>query len=381
MIRSLALMLPFSVATISDCGGGSDSEPTYADADGDGFDTRTDCDDSDAYTYPGATEFCDAVDNDCDGYSDDDGTISWEDNYGIMSDMTSTLSTGADLAATELTIAEDGTLRVCGGDWYLNIIVDGAYDVSIEGLYGASTTVIDGGWTGSVLSVTDYATVRVEGVTLSGGVADFGGAIYAESADLTVSDVAIADSFVDIDGGGIYAYDSLVALQDVSIADSTADFDGGGAFFYSSVVDMDTVTVSGNAAAGFGGGIYAYDTVLVVDDSDLSDNYADYSGGALYADSALIDIYDTNLDDNTAISYGGAAFLLESDLDLDGVVSYDNLAGSGGDGFFVGTDSTLDVYSSDLYNASEDVETFYGFSYVTTSSSATFSCDELLCVD
>ena len=42
------------------------------DCDGDGFDPQQgDCDDADPTTHPGATELCDATDNDCDGHQDD----------------------------------------------------------------------------------------------------------------------------------------------------------------------------------------------------------------------------------------------------------------------------------------------------------------------
>ena len=58
------------------------------DVDGDGVSTAEDCDDNDASIYPGATEFCDGVDNNCSGdesdavdaqvwYADTDG-----DSYG-----------------------------------------------------------------------------------------------------------------------------------------------------------------------------------------------------------------------------------------------------------------------------------------------------------
>jgi len=42
------------------------------DADGDGIAARDDCDDQDDSVFPGAREFCDGIDNDCNGTIDDD---------------------------------------------------------------------------------------------------------------------------------------------------------------------------------------------------------------------------------------------------------------------------------------------------------------------
>jgi len=49
------------------------------DADQDGFSASKDCNDLDASSFPGANEFCDGVDNDCNGQIDDDalGARSW----------------------------------------------------------------------------------------------------------------------------------------------------------------------------------------------------------------------------------------------------------------------------------------------------------------
>ena len=69
-------------------GGEEAEEPPIIDMDGDGFDEFDDCDDSDASIYPGATEECDGVDNDCDGAVDEGlATSTWyqdgdDDGYG-----------------------------------------------------------------------------------------------------------------------------------------------------------------------------------------------------------------------------------------------------------------------------------------------------------
>ncbi len=95
-----------------DCDGTVDNDPVdphtwYADSDGDGYgdvDTSTaacdqptgyvsdttDCDDGDSGTYPGADEYCDEEDNDCDGDVDEDDAVdadTWymdadDDGYG-----------------------------------------------------------------------------------------------------------------------------------------------------------------------------------------------------------------------------------------------------------------------------------------------------------
>ncbi len=57
------------------------------DSDEDGVPEDQDCDDHDASIYPGATEVCDGIDNDCDGYIDEHVTLTWYfdgdgDGYG-----------------------------------------------------------------------------------------------------------------------------------------------------------------------------------------------------------------------------------------------------------------------------------------------------------
>lgn len=54
----------------TECNVPADTEPAY-DADLDGYSTVLDCNDTNATVYPGATEICDAIDNDCDSEIDE----------------------------------------------------------------------------------------------------------------------------------------------------------------------------------------------------------------------------------------------------------------------------------------------------------------------
>ena len=55
------------------CGKDLDSGYAQEDADADGWgELGGDCDDGNSDVYPGATEECDDVDNDCDGIVDED---------------------------------------------------------------------------------------------------------------------------------------------------------------------------------------------------------------------------------------------------------------------------------------------------------------------
>ncbi len=140
-----------------------DGSVRYADADGDGFAACEECDDTNAAVYPGATETCDGLDNDCDGtadngatdapswYTDSDGdgfgdiggarTVACEQPSGMVADSTdcndalAAVNPAATEICNDLDDDCDGTADLGAVDeiiWY--------YDGDGDG-YGATSSV------------------------------------------------------------------------------------------------------------------------------------------------------------------------------------------------------------------------------------------------
>jgi hypothetical protein len=88
-----------------------DGSVGYADADGDGYAACEDCDDTDADVSPDATETCNGIDDDCDGYTDTTApeSISVSDAYSSTANPNGDWSWGYadDAAATELTLYDE----------------------------------------------------------------------------------------------------------------------------------------------------------------------------------------------------------------------------------------------------------------------------------
>ena len=143
-----------------------------------------DCDDDDAFVFPGAAEACDGVDTDCDPATGEDGLGTWR---------TETTSE----SFTELgdrSLAEEGDLTLCAGEWSGSLMVTAS--VNITGA-GSDTTSVTGGDT-LITIEAEKAWVRITNLTLTGGVGTVetndgrlgGGALSCSgAATVTVEDV------------------------------------------------------------------------------------------------------------------------------------------------------------------------------------------------
>ncbi|MFH1470091.1 MAG: MopE-related protein, partial [Pseudomonadota bacterium] len=356
----------------------------------------TDCDDTDAAINPAATEVCDGADNDCDGTTDEADAadaLTWyldadSDGYGDSASTTPACSLPSGYAdnawdcddtdplepvfvdiATGST-AGDGSLSnpyaaiqdgidassacvlVLPGTYDENIDFNGN-DIEVIGLYGAELTIIDGGASGSVVSVDSGETTAVlQGFTITNGDASYGGGVYVDNADLALLDLIVEANVADYYGAGVYVSYGAAVLDNVRVLDNVGYLGVGVVGWeYSDLVVQNSV-IAGNTASWACGGLGSFyystatlDNVLVADNDGGT-----YGGGVGIEISVDLTITNSVIVDNIA-SYGGGLVLSSStDTVLENSVLAWNFGTSSADGvyFFSTSSTTLSCAYDDL---------------------------------
>lgn len=252
----------------------------FHDADGDGFGAESagsacaapaatsadagDCDDGDPGVHPGAEDLCDDVDQDCDAET-------------VPSGVAVDAQAGFESIGAALAVAGDGsTVFVCAGTYRERL--DIARSVAIVAPAGPGLTTLDAQGAGPAVTVRG-GSVRLEGLTIMGGVG--GGVVATEAEALDLVDCEIRGNEGTNGAGVTGPAAGTLRVEGGRIADNVADDYGGGVYGHS--VWLDGVEVSGNRALDGGG--------LFVDDE----------GAAT--------VVGTTFDANTAYSIGGSTYI------------------------------------------------------------------------
>jgi Ca2+-binding RTX toxin-like protein len=220
-------------------------------------------------------------------------------------------------------------------------------DVDINGP-GAQTLTINGQYDYSIFSAARSSgfegdELSISGLTLFGGYANYGGAIYGSNSTLTVSDSVITGNRATV-GGGIFTGTFYTTIRGSTISDNYALKNGGGlagTFYPSGYIGHSTF--SGNFAYYDGGGLYLYQPTMTVADSTIYDNTAfggvsatGYGGGisTFNSNSLLYELY--LFDDTVASNYafrGGGGVFGDGGTNIPSIyntIAADNVSGPGG---------------------------------------------------
>jgi hypothetical protein len=386
-----------------DCDGSVDEStaidaPTwYLDADSDGYgrssnstvacsqpsgyvSNSTDCNDVDATAYPGASEYCDGVDDDCDGtiddnpvngntyYDDDDGdgmgdandTVSecsvpsgYVDNdydcndadsgepvvadaiegsssgSGSWSDPFDSLQDAID-AAGECVIAMNGT--------YNEAIDLSGRNIDVWGVDGADVTTIDPNATvctyanpysceAAVTIVGNGATPTLRGFTIQGG----SGHGSSSTTNTTCADSSASHAgsntctvtIFEYYGGGLYINGDDPILEDIIVTNNT-------------LPDFDQVSISSFTQYwlySYGGGIAILNSLAELTGVTVESNYADQGGGIYVSTNSTASFDQGLITDNDATDGAGVA-VSASTISITNAAIYCNTADTDGGGIF-----------------------------------------------
>ena len=381
-----------------DCDGDTDEDPVdgsnyYQDFDADGHGgsavridacslpagysaVSDDCDDGDSAIYPGATEVCNDVDDDCDGSIDGDFTV--PATYARIQD------------AIDATV--DGDMVCVSAGTYKETIDFGSHDITLWGAGSATTTIDADGKGRAVLMYDTSIRPTLRGFTITGGEASSGNGagMYVRCAGATLDDLVLTGNSCTTTascvGTGLIVY-ADVEITDVTVSGNTTQPDGssgsdlavygGGAYFWGVTGDVTGLTVEDNtvdlskgeaSADVYGGGLQIQASNATFTDVVVSGNtttgtgpintgfYAAGAGLNLLEDASTFEhlTIDENFVQLSGVSdevEGGGLYVEDSSTSMQWVDVRDNYAASGasfGGGIFIYDSSTLTLTNAIL---------------------------------
>ncbi|MBL8677800.1 MAG: putative metal-binding motif-containing protein [Myxococcales bacterium] len=235
------------------------------DMDGDGVAAGRDCNDGDRTIFPGATEVCDGVDQDC------DGTIDWgftvPTTHATIQAAAAAAPRAARICVLDGTHAgfgiADSALVIEGQSRDRTIIAGSATDtapfVRLQRFDGTLRNVtLTGGARGALRIFSAGATARLENLMVRGvnltSSGDCSGIVHVEDAGVELRDVFVENNVVDCNnvGAGFVSLSGASVLDRVFIRGNRMTTGGdyrGALFAYRSTVAARSVVIAGNAAS------------------------------------------------------------------------------------------------------------------------------------
>lgn len=155
------------------------------------------------------------------------------------------------------------------------------------------------------------ASLTMDDITLQNGDVgeDWGGAIYASSASLNLTNVRFVNNRAD-NGGGVYLTFGSLTVQDCEFIENHAYFSGGGIYVDSARSTVRNTQFISNTTDARGGALSAEAVTLVIEDSLFLKNVTiGNRGGALHLEHVNVVVARSEFYQNQSDWIGGAIYI------------------------------------------------------------------------
>lgn len=210
--------------------------------------------------------------------------------------------------------------------------IDISQNLTIDG-QGPSSTVVDGGASGTVFTIDGGVKATIQNLTIQNGSGSSGGGIFNSgggifnAGSLTLSNSIVSGNEVFDYGAGIFNQGGTVTVSNSTISGNSAFIYGGGIYNEGGTVTLSDITLSGNSAFDDGGAIFNGGGTVAISGSTLSDNSADIFGGGIFSEDTTTLINSTLTGNSSA---AGGAIFNSGALSASNVTVAGNSATSGG---------------------------------------------------
>ncbi len=391
---------------------------------------NTDCDDADNAQYPGADEYCNSEDDDCDGDIDEDGEVLDGDTYYYDADSDGVGDPGTtieacttpsgyvdnpydcnDTDATEPVVADATSGSTTGTGTFADpfasvqdamdgadecvIALAGTYketlsfegSISVEAVEGPDYTTIDAdgipcdatdptGCESTVTAAYGGMSPELIGFTVTGGT----GTTIESSSSTTCADSSASyggDNTCTVNtyefyGGGVYVDGDDLTLTNCIVEDNTLP-----EFEQLAVDDFEQ-----NWTYSYGGGIAVVDGSVSLDGTMVTSNFADQGGGLFFEGSSTGDIVQTSVVENTATDGAGANVSDGSSISAVNSIFACNIADTDGGGIFAADTSTaVTLTNVVLYNDESASGSTHGAGFYGDASATLTMMNSIVSVD
>jgi len=294
-----------------------------------------------------------------------DGDLDILDNKAGM-DLFIKVAKGGTATISQDASVDDRVLHILGG---AKVKIDGltltggTADWSGGGIFNAGTLIVNystisgnvANYGGGIYNDTS-GTLILAGSTVSGNTANVDGGGLENGGTLTVDASTFSANSATYGGGGLFTYLGTVTIQNGSVfggdpntgQGNTANY-GGGIAVWSGNLSLTDSTISGNTVSWVGGAIRnGSDGTVIISTSTISNNSAEWDGGGILNEGAMT-VDASEVLDNTATFQGGGIGNYEGDLTISASTVSGNSSGDGG-GAVNWPNSTLTVDASTFTN-------------------------------